>query len=124
MVKRFCEQSWKDKMRIRLDVNNMFADRIGKEHGFTEEDIDQFQKRVNKAHENILKNKLGFMDLPFSQGEIVKEIIELVDDSHGKYDNFVVFGIGGSALGNIAMQTALNDPYYNYSEEARNGYPR
>jgi glucose-6-phosphate isomerase len=64
------------------------------------------------------------MELPFSQSDIVKEIIELAEKRKGKYDNFVVLGIGGSALGNIAMQTALNDPYYNYNEKARNGYPR
>jgi glucose-6-phosphate isomerase len=31
----------------------------------------------------------------------------------GKFENLVVLGIGGSALGNIALQTALNPPYYN-----------
>lgn len=33
--------------------------------------------------------------------------------AHGKFDNLVVLGIGGSALGNIALQAALNPATYN-----------
>lgn len=112
------------KMEIKLDVNNMFVDRIGNEHGLTVEEVNSFQSKVSKAHENIKRAEYGFMKLPFNQAEIVREILQLVEETKGKYDNFVVLGIGGSALGNIAMQTALNDPYYNYREEIRNGYPR
>ena len=124
MVKRFLEQSWKDQMRIRLDVNNMFAEKTGEQHGFSKEDINRLERRVKEAHENILENKPGFMELPFSQSDILKDILKLTEEYKGKYDNFVVLGIGGSALGNIAMQTALNDPYYNYNEKVRSGYPR
>ncbi|MHC4532038.1 MAG: glucose-6-phosphate isomerase, partial [Planctomycetota bacterium] len=36
-------------------------------------------------------------------------------------ENFVVLGIGGSALGNIALQTALNPYMYNIDEKQRTG---
>ena len=58
----------------------------------------------------LRKAEPGFMKLPFNQAEIVNEILQLVEETKDRYDNFVVLGIGGSALGNIAMQTALNDP--------------
>ncbi len=64
------------------------------------------------------------MELPDSQSEIVKEINEFVDNNLDKYDNFVVLGIGGSALGNIALQTALNKPYYNLNSDYRGEHPR
>jgi len=102
----------------------MFAEQVGEKHGFTRKEVDSLKARVKEAHANIQQNKPGFMELPYNQAEIVKEIKELAESLKGKFENFVVLGIGGSALGNIALQTALNDPYYNYSEEARKGYPR
>lgn len=124
MTKRFNDQDWINEMRIRLDVNNMFTDKVGEEQGLTREEVDKLQQRVSQAHKNMEEADLGFMKLPFEQAEVVKEIKELAGELAGKIENFVVLGIGGSALGNIALQTALNDPYYNYAEEMRDGYPR
>lgn len=124
MPKRFKDDSWVEKMRIRLDVNNMFVDKIGEEHGLTKEEVDSYKQSVKEAHKNIQKNRPGFMDLPYEQGNIIKEIKEIAEEYKDKFDNFVVLGIGGSALGNIALQTALNDPYYNYKDDVRQGYPR
>ena len=39
-------------------------------------------------------------------------------------ENFVVVGIGGSALGNIALQSALNHPCYNELPRKQRGGPR
>ncbi len=41
---------------------------------------------------------------------------DLVERFRGKVDNLVVLGIGGSALGNIALQSALNPFTYNLIE--------
>ena len=38
------------------------------------------------------------------------------------HDHVLVLGIGGSALGNTALQTALNSPYHNLHAPA--GLPR
>ncbi|TDX48789.1 glucose-6-phosphate isomerase [Orenia marismortui] len=128
MTKRYEDASWKESMRIKLDVNNMFAENVGEEHGYTKADVDAMQEKAKAVHKSIKAAKeagnLGFMELPESHKEIAKEIKEFADANKGKYDNFVVLGIGGSALGNIALQTALNHPYYNLNDEARNGYPR
>ena len=56
--------------------------------------------------------KLPYRDLPYQQGNCQK-ISRLAQKLQGKYENLVVLGIGGSALGNIAVQTALNSPTYN-----------
>lgn len=117
-----------DDLRLKLDINNVFAEMIGEEHGFTKEELEKEKAEAIKAHQNILEaeaeGKMGFMELPFEQKEVVKELKETAEELKDKFDNFVVLGIGGSALGNIAVQTAINDPHYNLSEEARNGYPR
>ncbi|MFO0831905.1 MAG: glucose-6-phosphate isomerase [Phycisphaerales bacterium] len=45
-----------------------------------------------------------------------------VERCRGRFDTMVVLGIGGSALGNIALQSALNPPTYNLmSPPARRG---
>ena len=83
-----------DKKEVKLDVNNMFVDRVGKEHGLTIEEVNAFQDKVSQAHNNIKKDEPGFMKLPFAQAEIVKEILQLVEETKDRYDNFVVLGIG------------------------------
>lgn len=40
----------------------------------------------------------------------------LAERFRGKFDNIIVLGIGGSALGNIALQSALNPATYNLLE--------
>ncbi|GAB6100188.1 glucose-6-phosphate isomerase [Halanaerocella petrolearia] len=128
MTKRYEDAEWKESMRLKLDVNNMFADKVGQEHGYTTEDIAKMQDKAVEAHKAIKEGKaagdLGFMELPETHKEIAKEIKEFAEANRAKYDNFVVLGIGGSALGNIAVQTALNDPYYNLKDEARDNCPR
>src|SRR5690606_18665723 len=42
----------------------------------------------------------------------------------GQFDNLVVLGIGGSALGNIALQSALNPPTYNLLPRDQRKGPR
>lgn len=120
--------SEKDDLRLKLDINNVFAEMIGEEHGLTVEELEEAKEEALKAHQNILEaeadGKMGFMELPYNQEEVVKELKATAEELKDKFDNFVVLGIGGSALGNIAVQTAINDPHYNLFEEARNGYPR
>ncbi|MFP4016152.1 MAG: glucose-6-phosphate isomerase [Halanaerobiales bacterium] len=124
MNRDFSEKSWQDKMRIKLDVNNIFVDKVGEKHGISREEVENFADRVKKAHENISEANLGFMELPYNQNQIIQEINDYVEENRDRYDNFVVLGIGGSALGNIALQTALNDPYYNYKKGSRGNCPR
>ncbi|MFW5718806.1 MAG: glucose-6-phosphate isomerase [Halanaerobium sp.] len=117
-----------DDLRLKLDINNVFEKTIGKEHGMTLEEIEAAKDKALKAHQNILEaeaeGKMGFMELPYKQEEVIKELKAAAEELKDKFDNFVVLGIGGSALGNTAVQTAINDPHYNLFEEARNGYPR
>lgn len=127
-MKGFQDKNWKRRMKIRLDVNNMFAENVGDVHGLEKDKVESMKEKVVAAHKSIMKAKkdgqMGFMELPTGQREIVKEIIDYANKTRDKFDNFVVLGIGGSALGNIALQTALKDPYYNYELKKRAGMPR
>ena len=110
--------------RIAVDVNNMFRQNLGGEGGLKLEQVERMKEEVEEAHRTLSEDRPGFMELPFQQDDVVKRILQLSEERQDRYDNFVVLGIGGSALGNIALQSALNPPYYNENEDLRSGRPR
>ncbi|MFV0519156.1 MAG: glucose-6-phosphate isomerase [Lachnospirales bacterium] len=115
-------------MKIKVDYNNMLTKFVG-EHGLREEDITNIKNVALKGHNNILDmrkaNKLEWMDLPYTQDEIVTDIIEYVNEVKNDFDAFVVLGIGGSALGPLSVQQAINHPFYNeLPKEKRKGFPK
>lgn len=54
----------------------------------------------------------------------VAAVRTLADKHRPTAENLVVLGIGGSALGNIALQSSLNDPLWNLLPHARRKGPR
>ncbi|MCB9838840.1 MAG: glucose-6-phosphate isomerase [Phycisphaeraceae bacterium] len=64
--------------------------------------------------------------LPYEpmRSEHLDAVLPLVDRLKGRFDNLIVLGIGGSALGNIALQSALNPPTWNLLPDAQRGGPR
>ncbi len=102
--------NWRAKMRIRLDVNNALQSVIGA-HGIDSAAIDSFVPRAQAAIADIAQNSaaLGWPELPSQDVSAILATAERVRH----VENFVVLGIGGSALGNIAVQSALNHPFYN-----------
>jgi glucose-6-phosphate isomerase len=122
------QPEWRDRMRIRFDFNNAMADAVGDEHGIREEEVSGLAARVRQSHEALRRRRqagdLAWMELPYGQ-EVVRDVLGYVDSVAGRFDNLVVLGIGGSALGNIALNTALNHPYYNLLPASqRQGRPR
>ena len=113
-------------MKIRLDYNNMMQEFVGKT-GVSKGDIDALN--LDKAKQAMIdkraNGKMDWRDLPYNQEEVCNEIIAYVEEVKDKFDAFVVLGIGGSALGPISVQQAINHPYYNeISREKRGGYPK
>lgn len=113
-------------MNIRLDYNNMMEEFVGKK-GISKKDIDSLN--LDKAKQAMINKrangKMDWRDLPYNQEEVCNEIISYVEEVKDKFDAFVVLGIGGSALGPISVQQAINHPYYNeISREKRGGYPK
>ena len=69
-------------------------------------------------------DRIGFYELPY-QKRLVKDINTAVKELKDRFENFVVLGIGGSALGNTALHMALNHPHYNeLSKTGRKRAPR
>lgn len=102
---------WRKDMELKLDYNNMMREFVGVDQGFSEEDFKDNRQLVLNAYKTVQANRgagmMGWTELPYNQKEIVEDIIATAKDVKKKFDNFVVLGIGGSALGPIAVFQAL-----------------
>ena len=111
------KSEWQKSMQIKVDYNNMMAEYVGKEQGFTDKGLSAGKKIAEEAYKNVVENRgsgmMGWTELPYNQNEIVKDIIDTAKNIRKKFDNFVVLGIGGSALGPIAVFQALCHLRYN-----------
>jgi len=128
-MKRFEHKNWRDSMRVCFDYNNMMSDMLGEEYGISKAEIFALQPKINAAavalKEKRKAGKTEWRDLPYTQAEVVKDVLATAAVVKERFANFVVLGIGGSALGPIAVQQALNHMHYNeLPREKRNGCPR
>lgn len=113
---------------LTIDYGHIMADVIGGENGISAQEFrDSMGKAcaaANAVGAAIEAGHVGFCKLPFDR-PLVREIASLADAIAGEVDNFVVLGIGGSALGNSALHAALNHPCHNLlTREQRGGRPR
>lgn len=119
---------WRNDMAIKIDYNNMMADFVGQEQGFTKKDFDDNKKVIANAYKTVMENRgtgmMGWTELPYNQKEIVDDIIATAKDIKKKFDNFVVLGIGGSALGPIAVFQALCHLRHNELPKSKRKFPK
>ncbi len=114
---------------VSIDISLCHANKISPSHGFTDEELEVLVKQIKDYHNEILQErkikKYGFFEL-YKDKDTKERIKKVAADflNHG-IENLVILGIGGSALGTTALNTALNGPYYNLlSRECRKGFPR
>src|SRR3954470_14971993 len=113
-------------MALRLDYTNMLADVV--EGGVAIADWQQAEKDfgglLSKVAALRAKGVLGFLELP-SDRTLADSVTTYAKSVAGKFDDVIVLGIGGSALGPIAIRTALLAPNWNaLSKSERNARPR
>lgn len=122
---RYDDPSFRQSMRLRLDYNNMMSDMLG-ERGIREEEIDGISEQLNQACRALVENRgnMRWRELPYNQNQIVEDIIRAAEEIRKRCEYFVVLGIGGSALGPIAVQQALNHLRYNELPNRKRKGPR
>jgi len=110
---------------LTLDFNNLMAESIGVA-GLTKTDLETIGDALTSAAKNIegqyKKGHLPFMDLPFQTEEV--KTYQALAENFKKFDNFVVLGIGGSALGTRAVFSALKPLNHNTLSAAKRSHPR
>lgn len=111
-------------MGIKLYYKNVFAEIIGDEHGITKRQWNDLEKKnaplISRLNKEKKDGKTLYRNLPYDT-KIIRDVKGLVSKLGDEVENLVVLGIGGSALGNIALQTALNPYMYNIDESQRRG---
>lgn len=99
------------KKGITFDYNNMMSQYVGDSQGITEKDISSRKTAFETAYDSVQngrgKGMMGWTELPYNQDAVVADIIATAKEVRKKFDNFVVLGIGGSALGPMAVFQAL-----------------
>src|ERR687895_2988917 len=103
---------------VTFDYQNL----IEVEGGLRSGELDELGSRLREATDELLGDPPGFMRLPKTSeyAEASARVAEEIRTS-GATD-FIHVGIGGSALGPMALHKALGHPYYNaLPGEARRG---
>ncbi|MEP6622142.1 MAG: glucose-6-phosphate isomerase [bacterium] len=116
-------------MTIGLDYTNMMAPPI--DGAISSAEWSEAAAAFTAAHDAVTSQHaagtLGFIDLPDNQA-LHQQTLEFVASRRARGDyptDIVVLGIGGSALGPIALRTALRAPQWNLLDAAaRQGDPR
>lgn len=116
---------------IKLNYKNADAQIIGQDNGLNiEQEFNNYKDTVASIITDLNKRKdkggqwLQWMNLGYNE-ETVWYVKEFAAKNKGKFENILVLGIGGSALGGIAVTEALLKPYWNLlSDEQRNGAPK
>ena len=116
----------KNNLKIRFDYNNMMDKFVGSKEGIKDSDILEmtpFAKNAYDTFESIRGTGMtGWANLVNYNKEEIDDIVNCAEDIRKNYEYFVVLGIGGSALGPIAVFQALCHLHYNdLPAEKRNG---
>ncbi len=109
---------------IHLYYKNVTSDVIGTEHGISKPQFDELAQTtaplIAELNRQRKAGKTPYRDLPYNE-TYPQQVKALAQQVRQDCETFVVLGIGGSALGNIALQTALNPYMYNLDDKQRNG---
>jgi glucose-6-phosphate isomerase len=113
-------------MPLRIDFTNMMGDVV--DGGIVATDWTSAATAFRAAHAGLVRRRdageLGFLSLP-TDDALHHQSLDFAAKTRGRFDDIIVLGIGGSALGPIALRTALLKPAWNTLDKmARVGQPR
>ncbi len=116
---------------IKLNCRKTDSAVIGADNGLNlEEEFANYREIITNIITSLNQRKdkpgqnLQWMNLGYNEETVwyVKEFASMVKN---RFDNVLVLGIGGSALGGIAVTEAVLKPYWNLlTKEQRNNFPR
>ncbi len=113
---------------VSLDYSNMLSPNLSGRGVEPQELEGALEERFHQALQDVESRResgeMGFFSLPDAL-EAARTVQELADGFAQWFENLVVLGIGGSALGTITLRDALLGPSWNeLDEETRDHYPR
>jgi glucose-6-phosphate isomerase len=94
---------------VTFDYQNL----IEVEGGLQSGELNELEPRLREAADGLLGDPPGFMRLP-KTGEYAEASARAAEEIRtSRATDFIHVGIGGSALGPMALHKALSHPYYN-----------
>ena len=113
-------------MSIRIDYTNMLEGAVP--GAITASAWEGARETFAAAHRTVsarrMAGELGFVDLAAEQAD-TEELRRFADGVGQAFSDVVVLGIGGSALGAVALRSALRSTAWNaMDDEARDYFPR
>ncbi len=111
---------------LTVDFTNFTHRALGLGRGLLEEDLEKMEKIAPRVSEAVLERRrqgdLAWLGL---HEQDLSDVLAFARSVRGRYDDVAVLGIGGSALGLIALHTALSHPFHNLlPPDSRGGAPR
>lgn len=100
--------------RLTLDYTRCMEESLGAKLGLSRYLLEAMRLPLEAIRDHLGERRrsggLPWMDLPTRD---VGDIRAFADRTVGSYDNLIVLGIGGSALGMTALSSALLHPFHN-----------
>ena len=122
-MKDYETAAWRESMRLKINYNNMMKSTLIPD-GFTADEIKALPLEAAFKAMTAKRGQLKWRELPHNQEEIIAKIEETAAWVREEAEYFVVLGIGGSALGPIAVHQALRHLNYNELPKEKRGGPR
>lgn len=113
-------------MTLLIDFTNMMSGALPDGHGIAAAEWHDAADAFAAAHAAVesQRSALGFLSLPTNE-PVLQSTLDVAARVHGKFDDVMLLGIGGSALGPMALRTALRPMAWNTLDAAaRGGFPR
>src|SRR5208283_72680 len=103
---------------IKIDLSNLLQDSIG-HNGLTKEDFNNVRRTaLNDLLNQEQYPENAFLTLPDTAYAENASAIKEMGSYAGRFDNFILLGIGGSALGPRSILEALR-PFHNFTGRPR-----
>lgn len=99
---------------MKLDLEHLFV----LDKGFSLERLKQEAQQIPEFLARFQARDQGFPLLPKLPGPLLA-VKKLAADLEGKFENIVILGIGGSALGVNCLRDAIQGPYWNHHGSPR-----
>ncbi len=101
---------------ISLDTSALGV--INPQHGLSPAELSSVADKVSPFLAKIKSRNQGFFyDEILNDTKLVDDILTFTDSAKGQYDSIVILGIGGSALGPIALREAFGNLFSGTSPE-------
>ena len=113
-------------MTLAIDFTNMMVGALPNGAGISDSQWDGARAAFASAHAAVQskRSSLGFLTLPTNEA-VLNSTLAVAENAKGRFTDVLLLGIGGSALGPIALRTALRPLAWNTLDSAsRHGYPR